>query len=77
MWINAKTDPPKYQAQGGYICFGVDCRGNNEKPTKFIAYWGGASWEDKDGEDLIGINDSVEYYLDFHDIEDPITEEIG
>jgi hypothetical protein len=76
MWIKIqKQKPPGIGA--AYTCYGSVNRGTlHETRTHFIAYWQGEEygWTDKDGEDLIGINESVEYWFDFSKVEPPTSE---
>lgn len=71
MWIKIEENrPPK---NGIYYCFGVMLKGSKyECESAFYAYYNDGVFTDKDGEDLIGINEEVEYWYDYSRIENPI-----
>ena len=72
MWIDIKNKKPK--KQGAYLCFGIVNKGTEyENRSKFTAHWQGEQygWSDKEGEDLIGINESVEFWFDFDEVQTP------
>lgn len=56
---------------GVYYCYGI--KSKFEKYSRFVAYWDNENkiWSDKDGEDLIGINQSVEYWFDINLVNNP------
>lgn len=72
MWINRKEQTPP--TDGAYPVFGKINKGTeHENKCRFTAYWdnGLNAFTDKDGEDLTGIDEGVEFWLDFSDIPDP------
>ncbi len=70
MWKEIKKEKPTHT---GFInCFGTvnvgtdfECRGI------FTAFYNGDSFTDRDGEDLIGINECVECWFDFSQVNNP------
>ena len=57
---------------GAYHCFGTINRLTpHEKRTKFVAFWDGECFVDKDGEDLTEINNSVEWWFDIDMVDNP------
>lgn len=70
MWNNySKKNPDSY---GAFLVFGTVNKGtNHQQRTKFIAFWDGEQFVDREGEDLTYINESVEYWFDFGSITDP------
>ena len=73
MWINRQEKNPEYN--GAYSVYGLINKGTEyEKNCIFTAYWdnGIKSFTDKDGEDLIYINEGVKFWFDFGDIPNPI-----
>lgn len=70
MWKKISEEKPKIR---GFVkCFGLLWEGTDfEEKARFNAFYDGERFVDKDGEDLTGINDSVEYWFDFDEIENP------
>jgi hypothetical protein len=69
-WVKAIEEKPN--GKGFFKCFGTLNKGTkHEKRTYFDAFYDGDRFVDKDGEDLIGINESVEYWFDFSTIKNP------
>lgn len=70
MWKKTENEKPSFFGQ--FMCFGTVCVGTEyEQKSKFYACYNNGVFTDKDGEDLIGINESVEYWFDFSNVEDP------
>lgn len=70
MYINRNDQAPEHT--GMYNVFGTVNKGTAHEFTgKFTAFWNGEAFTDKDGEDLIGINDSVEFWFDMSWVADP------
>lgn len=79
MWINIQEQKPK-GIGSAYTCYGTVNKGTeHETRTHFTAYWQGEEygWSDKCGEDLIGINESVEYWFDFNQVDYPDIDDVG
>ena len=71
MWIKRKENNPA--KNGIYYCFGTVCKGTEyETENAFYAYYNNGMFTDRDGEDLIGINDIVDYWYDYSKIDNPI-----
>lgn len=59
---------------GIYPVFGtVNKNTEHETRSQFYAVWDGERFVDQDGEDLIGINESVEFWFDMSLYSDPAT----
>jgi hypothetical protein len=72
MWKVFETNKP--HESGAYYCYGaINKKTKFEKYSRFVAYWDNdcQKWSDKDGEDLIYINDSVEYWFDINLVKTP------
>lgn len=70
MYINRNDQTPVHT--GMYNVFGTVNKGTAHEFTgKFTAFWNGEAFTDKDGEDLIGINDSIEFWFDMSWVADP------
>lgn len=70
MWIDIKQEKPK--GQKPYVCYGiVNIDTPFEDKARFEAFWNGEKFTDKDGEDLIGINEGVKYWWCFRDVQNP------
>lgn len=76
MWKNIKNDKPK--KQGFVKVFGLVNKGTeHQTKTKYDAFWNGSEFTDKQGEDLIGINEGVIFWFDFDEVENPIEIELN
>lgn len=72
MWNDRRIKEPTHD--GLYIVYGIFNKGTFfETKRKSIQYWDNEAkiFVDADGEDLIGINEAVEYWLDVYDLPNP------
>ena len=63
----------EYPLQTGFLqCFGILNKGSEfECKGRFYAFYDGETFTDRNGEDLTGINESVDYWFDFNEVENP------
>lgn len=77
MWKKIKQEKPT--KTGAHHCYGILWPGTgDQKETRFIAYWNPKDnvWTDRDGEDLIGLNEAVEWWFDINEIPEPTDDNI-
>ena len=65
MWKSVKEELPKNQSLSEYRVFGTWNKGTeHEKSSHSKAFFEDGRWCDKEGEDFVGINESVEFWFD-------------
>lgn len=71
MWIDVRYSLPKIE--GVYAVFGRWNIGSEyEARSRGTARWNGDYWvDDRHGEDLVGLDKSIQYWWSFRDIKDP------
>lgn len=73
MWKNRRFNLP--EKSGVCLVFGTVNKGTkHENKEPFFAFWDSSKkhFSDLEGEDLTGINDSVEFWFDLSQISNPI-----
>lgn len=71
-WVKYSEEKPKYDR--AYICYGIVNEGTEfERKQQFNAFWDGGQkrFVDRHGEDLILINESVEYWFNNTNLPNP------
>jgi len=72
MWKNKRTEKP--QKSGTYVVYGTVNRGTEfECKSRYYAYWHNTDnvFTDNEGEDLTGLNESIEFWFDMDLIDNP------